>query len=227
MCVCVCVCVCVLINDVLLWTLTYGRAKAGRPARTYIQQLCEDTGCSSEDRRRWKIGRNGERGSGISVLAARHDDDDDDIYIYIFILKDQFWCVYYLAVWSNFNLLHNSQWMTFPTQLCLDFIIIIIVIIIRVFILVITKVFHWGLSDNKSLQVFKTLQSILIDFSSTVVWEISILHLIFSSCSLFSKFLRTISMTPTTIGTTVTFMFNRFFSSLARSLYLSFHSVVR
>ena len=27
----------------------YGRAKAGRPARTYIQQLCEDTGCSPED----------------------------------------------------------------------------------------------------------------------------------------------------------------------------------
>ena len=37
------------ISDVLLWTLTYGRAKPGRPARTYIQQLCEDTGCSSED----------------------------------------------------------------------------------------------------------------------------------------------------------------------------------
>ena len=30
-----------LISDVLLWTPTYGRAKAGRPARTYIQQLCE------------------------------------------------------------------------------------------------------------------------------------------------------------------------------------------
>ena len=28
--------------------------------------------------RRWMIGRSGERGSGISVLAARHDDDDDD-----------------------------------------------------------------------------------------------------------------------------------------------------
>ena len=28
--------------------------------------------------RRWMIGRRGERGSGISVLAARHDDDDDD-----------------------------------------------------------------------------------------------------------------------------------------------------
>ena len=25
------------------------RAKAGRPARTYIQQLCEDTGCCPED----------------------------------------------------------------------------------------------------------------------------------------------------------------------------------
>ena len=95
-----------LISDVLLWTPTYGWAKVGRPARTYIQQLCEDTGCKLEDLpeamndretldgaslklvdkftylgRRWMIGRNGERGSGISALAARHDDDDD-IYIY-------------------------------------------------------------------------------------------------------------------------------------------------
>ena len=38
-----------LISDVLLWTPTYGWAKAGRPARTYIQQLCEDTGYISED----------------------------------------------------------------------------------------------------------------------------------------------------------------------------------
>ena len=38
-----------LISDVLLWTPTYSRAKAGRPARTYIQQLCEDMGRSSED----------------------------------------------------------------------------------------------------------------------------------------------------------------------------------
>ena len=29
--------------------------------------------------RRWTIGRSGERGSGISVLAARDDDDDDDV----------------------------------------------------------------------------------------------------------------------------------------------------
>ena len=38
-----------LISDVLLWTPSHGRAKVGRPARTYIQQLCEDTGCSPED----------------------------------------------------------------------------------------------------------------------------------------------------------------------------------
>ena len=38
-----------LISDVLLWTPTYDRAKAGQPGRTYIQQLCEDTVCSLED----------------------------------------------------------------------------------------------------------------------------------------------------------------------------------
>ena len=38
-----------LINDVLQWTSIHGRTKAGRPARTYIQQLREDTGYSPED----------------------------------------------------------------------------------------------------------------------------------------------------------------------------------
>ena len=38
-----------LVSDVLSWTPTYGQAKAGRPTRTYIQQLCEDTGCNPED----------------------------------------------------------------------------------------------------------------------------------------------------------------------------------
>ena len=50
-----------LIRDVLLWIPTHGRAKAGQPARTYIQQLCEDTGCCPEnlpramnDREEWR-----------------------------------------------------------------------------------------------------------------------------------------------------------------------------
>ena len=38
-----------LISDVLLWTTAYGQAKVERPARTYIQQLCADRGCSPED----------------------------------------------------------------------------------------------------------------------------------------------------------------------------------
>ena len=37
-----------LISDVLLWTPSYDRIKAGQPARTYIQQLCEDSGCNPE-----------------------------------------------------------------------------------------------------------------------------------------------------------------------------------
>ena len=32
-----------------LWTPTYGQAKARRPPRTYIRQLCEDTGSNPED----------------------------------------------------------------------------------------------------------------------------------------------------------------------------------
>ena len=39
----------VLISDVRLCTPLHRRAKAGRPARTYIQQLYADTGCSPED----------------------------------------------------------------------------------------------------------------------------------------------------------------------------------
>ena len=45
-------------------------------------------------RRRWMIGRNGERGSGISALAARHDDDDDKWAKHGFVStesKGQFW----------------------------------------------------------------------------------------------------------------------------------------
>ena len=38
-----------LIRDDLLWTTSHGRAKAGRLARTYIQQVCADTRRSPED----------------------------------------------------------------------------------------------------------------------------------------------------------------------------------
>ena len=38
-----------IISDVLLWTPAYGQSKAERPARTFIQQLCDDMGCNPED----------------------------------------------------------------------------------------------------------------------------------------------------------------------------------
>ena len=62
-----------LINDVFLWTPSHGWAKAGWLARTYIQRLCEDMGCSPEE---LPIERGGERGSGISVLMTWQDNDD-------------------------------------------------------------------------------------------------------------------------------------------------------
>ena len=38
-----------LISDVLQWTPSLGRASGGWSARTYLQQLCTDIGCSLED----------------------------------------------------------------------------------------------------------------------------------------------------------------------------------
>ena len=62
-----------LTSDVLLWTPIFGRAKAGRPARTYIQQLCEYIGCSPEDlpevmndREKWRERVRGIRASGTT-----------------------------------------------------------------------------------------------------------------------------------------------------------------
>ena len=44
------------------------------PIRDVAQKTCL---------KQWTIGRSGERGSGIFVLMARHDDDDDYIiYMY-------------------------------------------------------------------------------------------------------------------------------------------------
>ena len=65
-----------LISDVLLWTPTYGRAKAGPQAWTYSSYVRMRDVVLKTCQRRWTIRKCGERGSGISVLAAPHDDDD-------------------------------------------------------------------------------------------------------------------------------------------------------
>ena len=59
-----------LIIDVLLWTPSHGRAKAVRTARTYIQQLCEDTGCNPDDLPEAMNGREEWRGRVRDIRAG-------------------------------------------------------------------------------------------------------------------------------------------------------------
>ena len=40
-----------LISYILQWIPSHGRARVGRSARIYLQQLCADTGCTQEDLR--------------------------------------------------------------------------------------------------------------------------------------------------------------------------------
>ena len=85
-------------------------------------------------------------------------------------------------------------------------------------------VFHWSLSDSKSPQVSRTLLSILAVLNNAVVWMVSTCPPTSKSSSPFSNPLVTVPNAPITIGIIVTCMFHSFFSSLARSRYLSFFS---
>ena len=80
-----------LISDILLWTPSHGRAKEGRPARTYIQQLCVDTGCSLEyllgamdDRQGWQERVKEIRTVGVTWCPWRCTYINIYIYIYIY-----------------------------------------------------------------------------------------------------------------------------------------------
>ena len=70
-----------LISDILLWTPSHWWAKAGWPARTYIQQLCADTGCSLEDLPRAIDHRNGWQ----ERVRETHAGSVTWWYIYIYI----------------------------------------------------------------------------------------------------------------------------------------------
>ena len=69
-----------LISDILLWTPSHRRAKTGRPARTYIQQLCVDTGYGLEDLPRAMDDKDalsistGARGVMVIVAGYGHGD---------------------------------------------------------------------------------------------------------------------------------------------------------
>ena len=85
-------------------------------------------------------------------------------------------------------------------------------------------VFHWSLSDSNSPQVSRTRLRILAVLSNAVVWIVSTRPPTSKSSRPFNNSLVIVPKAPITIGSIVTFMFHSFFSSLARSRYLSFFS---
>ena len=80
-------------------------------------------------------------------------------------------------------------------------------------------VFHWSLSNTKPLQVTRTFPSIIADLNNAVVQMVS--ARLSNASGPFTKPLRIVPSTTITIGITITFMFHNFFSSQARSKYLS------
>ena len=86
-------------------------------------------------------------------------------------------------------------------------------------------VFHWSLSDSKSPQVSMTRLKILAVLSNAVVWIVFTRPLTSKSSGPFNNPLVIMPNAPMTIGTIVTFMFHSFFTSQARSMYLSFFSL--
>ena len=141
--------------------------------------------------------------------------------------------------------LHNSQWIVFPTQSCLllnffcfsflHSLIMQCLISVTILLLLFSlesfshqrklMVFHWGLSESKPLQVSRTLLNILADLNNALVWIVSTHPLISKSPSLYINPLVTVPISPVLNSFTVTFLFQCFFSCLARSMYLSLFSL--
>ena len=82
-------------------------------------------------------------------------------------------------------------------------------------------VFYWSLSDGKCPQVSRTLLSILVDLSNTVVWMVSIRPPISNSSNLLFKPSETVLSAPIIIGITVTLIFHSFLSFLVKLKILS------
>ena len=84
---------------------------------------------------------------------------------------------------------------------------------------------HWSLCNSKYPQVSWTLYNILSDLNIAVILIVSISPFISKSSSFFTNLLGIVLMASSTIGITVTFRFNYFFRSLARSEYSSLFSL--
>ena len=143
-----------------------------------------------------------------------------------FSRKNSGLCYYHLVVWSNFNLLHNSQWITFPTQsslvlysFCAGLLHLLIIILLswEFFLRAIADGSYRSLSDHKPPQISWTLLCILTDLNNAVVWMVSTHPYITQSPSPCISPLVTVPRAPVKIGSTVNFMFHSFFCSLVRS----------
>ena len=119
-----------------------------------------------------------------------------------------------------------------------DITLIIIIIIIIIYSLRVFSlqrelmVFHWGLSDSKSPQVYRTLLNILADLNNAVVWMVSTLPLISKSSNPCINPFVTVARPSITIGIIVTFIFHSFFLKFPCKVlillfaYFLFYSVV-
>ena len=101
-----------LISDVLLWTPTHGCARVGRPARTYIQQLCEDTGCNPEDlpeamndREKWRETVRDIRAGGATWWWWWYGNTLNNLVFLVMSLNCISWSVLKFEGWGV--LLHN------------------------------------------------------------------------------------------------------------------------
>ena len=78
-----------LISNIFLWTPSHGWAKAGLPARTYIQHICANTGCSLED-----------------LPGAMDDRDGWRERVKEIHMGSTTWCW-----WFDFKTMRNTMWL--------------------------------------------------------------------------------------------------------------------
>ena len=123
-----------------------------------------------------------------------------------FSRRDSSLCIHHLFVWSNLNFLHNSQWITLPTQSY--------IVLYSFYYFIPWEFFTPALADGLSLkfewqqspQVSWTFLSILNDLSRVVVWMVSTHPLISEFSNLFNNHSVTVQRTQIKIGINIIFM---------------------
>ena len=110
---------------------------------------------------------------------------------------------------------------------------LLLLFLLEFFTSVLDDGFHWSLSDSHSLQVSRTLLSILAVLNNIVVWMVFAHPPTAKSSSPFNNLLVTVRKASIMIGIIVTFMFHHFFQFpwkvevlINLFAFLQFYSVV-